>query len=146
MSEDTMMVLDEQSIKQRLKTGGTGVLSVAKDDTPYSIPVSFGYDARANRLFLQLGFTPDSEKHRFVSDDADARFVVYEQSQDNWQSIIAIGVLHEITPEEIDNQVVRNLAHAEPPLYSFWEAPVDTVEFRIFELDVTSLSGRLSAI
>lgn len=93
-----------------------------------------------------MGFTPDSEKHRFVSDDADARFVVYEQSQDNWQSIIAIGVLHEITPEEIDNQIVRNLAHAEPPLYSFWEAPVDTVEFRIFELDVTSLSGRLSAI
>lgn len=145
MPEDSMTSLTDHAIKDQLSKGGTGVLSVAKNNTPYSIPVSFGYDPGSNRLFLQLGFTPDSEKHEFIRDGIDARLVMYENPTETWRSIIATGTLHEITPEEIDNQVARNLRQAQPPLYSIWDTPVESIEFRIFELQLTSLSGRESS-
>lgn len=137
-----MTNLADDAIHQRLADGGTGVLSVAKNNTPYSIPVSFGYDPGANRLFLQLGFTPESDKHQFISDGIDARFVLYEHLSGTWRSIIATGTLHELTPDSIDNRIAQNLRKSPPPLYSIWDAPAESIEFRLFELELSSLSGR----
>ena len=142
MPDESPIILEDDAIKDRLAEGGTGVLSVASNDTPYSIPVSFGYDPGPNRLFLQLGFTEESEKHHFITDEKDARLVLYETIAENWRSIIVTGTLYEITPEDIDNEVARNLRQAEPPLYSIWDAPDDTIEFRLFEIHVSTLSGR----
>ena len=142
MPDATMTNLADNEIQQRLADGGTGVLSVAKNNTPYSIPVSFGYDPGANRLFLQLGFTPESDKHQFITDGIDARLVLYENPARTCRRIIATGPLHEITPDSLDNRVARNIRQSPPPLYSIWDAPADSIEFRLFELQLSSLSGR----
>jgi nitroimidazol reductase NimA-like FMN-containing flavoprotein (pyridoxamine 5'-phosphate oxidase superfamily) len=145
MPDDSLTVLATDEINQRLADGGTGVLSVAKNDTPYSIPVSFGYDPETSQLFFRLGFTPESDKHEFITDGTDARLVLYENTGGVWRSIIVTGSLHELTPADIDNRVARNLRRATPPLYSIWDAPTDSIEFRIYELQLTSISGRESS-
>lgn len=71
----------------------TGVLSLARDDAPYAIPISYGYDPDDRALYLRLVSTPDSEKREFLASTPQARVVVYEEDGDEYASVVGVGPL-----------------------------------------------------
>jgi hypothetical protein len=142
MATDGTVHMDDDALVDFLGTGGTGVLALADDSDPYAVPVSYGFDPDRRRFFLRLGFGPDSEKVRYVTDGATARLVVYDRTGDEWRSVVAEGRLVEVADEDIDLSMVRALRTAALPVHAAFDAPEDDVEFRMYALDADSVTGR----
>lgn len=61
MSLDEETELADEEIYAFLSRSETGVLSIARGDEPYSVPISYGYDATTRRFYLRLVSTTESE-------------------------------------------------------------------------------------
>lgn len=136
--------LDADAIRAYLARHGTGVLSLADSDEPYSTPVSYGFDPDARTFYFRLGFGDGGEKRRFLDQSVRARFVVYGETDDGWYSVIAKGVLERVEASDVTHEVARNLRRADLPLLDIWPVPVDEIEFEVYRLDVEELTGRRS--
>lgn len=130
-------------IDEFLGSAGTGVLALAREDEPYAIPVSYGYDPRNGdrRLYLRLGGTAESEKRRFLPADA-ARLVVYRREGDTWTSVVARGPLGRLDESDIDAGIVRSLREAALPLRPIFDVPDDELAFELYALRIEELTGR----
>lgn len=88
--------MDRQDIDALLRSKGWGVLSLAQDQEPYSLPVSFGYDGEAV-YFAFLIDSPTSRKSEFVADDRTARLLVTDvDGRFDWESVAVTGPLQSL--------------------------------------------------
>jgi hypothetical protein len=147
MSTTRTVRLDDDARDEFLGTGGTGVLSAVKsaDEPPFSLPVSYGYDAAAGDLYLRLGFGPDSAKDAALTDGTPVTLVVYDRTDDGWRSVIAEGRLEEVTEASIDSGVVEAMERIHIPLVDVFERHPRELTFRFFGLRGATLSGRREA-
>ncbi|MEF8901687.1 MAG: pyridoxamine 5'-phosphate oxidase family protein, partial [Halovenus sp.] len=82
------------------ESAGWGVLSLAKDDEPYSIPISFGYADEAV-YFAFLRADPPNTKFEFVQDGAPARLLVTDiRAKYDWQSVAVTGSVHVVRRQQ----------------------------------------------
>ena len=83
--------MDDRDIDRLLDATGWGVLSLASDDEPYSIPVSFGYDG--TDVFLALiRDSPANTKFDFLDDGQTARLLVTDiGGRFDWRSVAITG-------------------------------------------------------
>lgn len=130
-----------------LGIGGTGVLSFAAgiDQPPYSLPVSYGYDEADGVFYFRLGFVADSQKEDVVDDRRKVSFVVSDEVDNQWHSVVATGQLEEVTESGIDSDAMQGLRRVEIPLVDVFERSTDEVTFRFFRLDPDSVEGRAEA-
>lgn len=86
-------------IERLLRTQGYGICSLCDDGTPYSIPISFGYDGESIYLpFLAEG--PRSTKAEIVSEGTPARLLVTTiTGRFNWRSVSVTGPLRSVDPD-----------------------------------------------
>jgi nitroimidazol reductase NimA-like FMN-containing flavoprotein (pyridoxamine 5'-phosphate oxidase superfamily) len=124
----------------------TGVISLARSDEPYAIPISYGYDASARQFHLRLVSMPDSEKRRFLASDPEARLVVHAVEGDRYRSVIAVGTLSRIDPDELSVEDIQKYGDARRPLFEVWPAETDELDIELYRLDPDSMSGRLISI
>lgn len=124
----------------------TGVLSLARTDEPYAIPISYGYDPSARQFYLRLVSTPESEKRGFLSSDPDARLVVYEGDDDTYRSVIAVGTLVRIDPGELTVDDIQQYGEAKRPLFEIWPKRKDALDIELYRLDPEMISGRTIAV
>ena len=124
----------------------TGVLSLARGDRPYAIPISYGYDTSARRFYLRLVSTEDSEKRAFLDSTPDARLVVYDTDGDTYRSVVATGPLVEIPPDELTVERIAQFGGARRPLFEIWGDPRSDLDIRLYELDPDDLSGRIVTV
>lgn len=83
--------MDSRDIDRMLTDSGWGVLSLADGDSPYSIPVSFGYDGEDVFLAL-IRDSPENTKFEFIDDGQQARLLVTDiGGRFDWQSIGVTG-------------------------------------------------------
>jgi len=81
----------EKEVDDLLDSAGWGVLSLAKGDEPYSIPVSFGYTGE-EVYFAFLRADPPNTKFEFVRDGATARLLVLDvRAKFDWRSVAVTG-------------------------------------------------------
>lgn len=120
----------------------TGVLALARDDDPYAIPISFGYDTESRRFYLRLVSAPESEKRAFLSATPQARLVVYEEDGDTYRSVVATGRLKAVDPSEITVDHIEQYGDAKRPLFEIWGQEKPDLEIQLYELDPDELSGR----
>ena len=85
-------------IDRLLRSQGYGILSLCDDGTPYSIPISFGYDGESIYLpFLSEG--PQSTKMAILTEGTVARLLVTAISgRFNWRSISITGPVRAVDP------------------------------------------------
>lgn len=121
----------------------TGVLALARTDEPYAIPISYGFDADAREFYMRLVSTPESEKRRFLGSDPQARLVVYEEDDDTYRSVVAIGTLHRIDPSDLTTEDIQQYGAAKRPLFEIWPQQKGDLDIDLYRLDPDSLSGRL---
>jgi len=91
--------MSRDDIDRLLRTQGYGILSLCDDGTPYSIPISFGYDGESVYLpFLNEG--PQSTKAELVSEETVARLLVTDiRGRFNWRSVSITGPLDSVDPD-----------------------------------------------
>lgn len=121
----------------------TGVLALARTDDPYAIPISYGYDGDRRQFFLRLVSTPESEKRQFLGSDPQARLVVYEEEDDVYRSVIAIGSLERIDPSELTVDQIEQYGEAKRPLFEIWPKQKGDLDIDLYRLSPDTLSGRL---
>jgi nitroimidazol reductase NimA-like FMN-containing flavoprotein (pyridoxamine 5'-phosphate oxidase superfamily) len=142
------MALEQQTEMSREETDAllgrheTGVLSLARDDAPYAIPISYGYDAETRTVYLRLVSTPDSEKRAFLSSEPDARIVVYEEAEPQYRSAVVTGTLREVSTDEMTVERIEQFGDAKRPLFEIWGDSKADLRIQLYELDADSVSGR----
>lgn len=142
------MALDQQTVLSDAKTDTilgrheTGVLSLAREDEPYAIPISYGYDADHRRFYMRLVSTPESEKRRFLSSAPHARLVVYEEEPVVYRSVVAAGTLEEISTDELTVEHIEQYGAAKRPLFEIWGESKPDLDIRLYRLTPDTLSGR----
>jgi hypothetical protein len=93
----------------------TGVLSLARDDSPYAIPVSYGYDETEREAFLRLVSAADSEKRAFLASEPEARLVVHDETDRVYTSAIAVGTLERVDPETLTAETIARYGETRRP-------------------------------
>jgi nitroimidazol reductase NimA-like FMN-containing flavoprotein (pyridoxamine 5'-phosphate oxidase superfamily) len=94
--------MNEREIDSELDTAGWGIVTLAEDDEPYSIPVSFGYDGE-NVYFVFIRDSPTNAKFEFAADGKTARLLVTDvNARFDWQSIAVTGRLREVAHDTPD--------------------------------------------
>jgi hypothetical protein len=146
------MALDQQTemtaaeIDEVLARHETGVLSLARQDEPYAIPISYGYDPEKRRFYMRLVSTPESQKREFLSSSPDVRLVVYEEDDQTYRSVIATGSLDRVTTDEMTTERIVQYGQAKRPLFEIWGQSKRDLDIQLYELDAEELSGRRIAL
>ncbi|MFQ3318527.1 MAG: nitroimidazol reductase NimA-like FMN-containing flavoprotein [Natronomonas sp.] len=88
-----------------LEASGVGVLALADGDDAYGLPISYGYDGEAERLFFVfLKPGAESRKEAYAEATDSASFVVYDvDSEHEWTSVVLDGELRPVDEHEWDD-------------------------------------------
>ncbi|WP_394741912.1 pyridoxamine 5'-phosphate oxidase family protein [Natronococcus roseus] len=134
--------LSGSALEAFLGRGGTGVISFGADaDTaPASIPVSYGYNADIEAFYFRLSLPPESRKTELV--DRPVSFVTYAETDDGWRSAVATGRLEPVEETSYDSTTVQGMWGIEIPEIDVFERSREELQFRDFQLDPETLSGR----
>lgn len=126
----------------------TGVLTLARGDEPYSIPISYGYDGSSETFFVRLVSAPDSEKREFLSASPAARLVVYDGTDDGttYRSVVADGTLERIDPSELSVDQIEQYGQAKRPLFEIWGKTKDELDIALYEFRPEEMNGRRTEI
>ncbi|WP_336136685.1 pyridoxamine 5'-phosphate oxidase family protein [Natronomonas amylolytica] len=143
MPIDRRTEMTEEETAAFLGRQETGVLALAREDAPYAIPISYGFDADAREFYMRLVSTPDSEKREFLASEPQARLVIYDEVDDVYRSVIAIGPLEEIDPGELSVEEIQQYGEAKRPLFEIWPEQKGDLDIELYRLRPDSLSGRL---
>lgn len=145
MTDRTATSMDSLEITEFLEEQKIGVLSMAKSNDGYAIPVSFAYDDTGPDVYLRLGYAPDSKKRTFLEATGQASFVVYDDAGDGWRSVVAEGRIEELSDNELDTSILQAVKGLDIPFFSVHSTPPSELEFTIARLDVSRLTGLAEA-
>lgn len=126
----------------------TGVISLAREEEPYSIPISYGYDASSRTFYLRLVSTPGSTKRAFLDSGPAATLVVYDGTDDGttYRSVVAAGTLVEVEPESMSVEQIEQYGDARRPLFEMWGTEKENLDIALYELQPDRLDGRRTDI
>ncbi len=134
--------MDDEERDEFLTTGGTGVVSfpAGSDEAPYSLPVSYGYDAAEGHFYFRLAMGSDSDKSEFVG--RPISFVTYDQTDEGWWSVVATGELDDVAEAAIDSETAQGMRRVDIPLVEVFERPSREIPFQFFHLVPDELTSR----
>jgi len=138
--------MTDVQIDDFLRRRETGVLSLARTDEPYAIPISYGYDDGEREFYMRMVSTPDSEKRQFLESAPEARLVVYDEADSTYRSVIATGCLESIEPSELTPDEIAQYGNAKRPLFEIWAEGKDALNIELYRLTPTSLDGRRTEV
>jgi nitroimidazol reductase NimA-like FMN-containing flavoprotein (pyridoxamine 5'-phosphate oxidase superfamily) len=133
--------MDEEDVDALLASTGWGILSLAADDEPYSIPISFGYDGTAV-YFGFLRTDGGNRKSEFVADGRTARLLVTDvRARFDWQSVAVTGPLQAVDWQGDDWETLVDRLD-ENAWFASGFADADAVEgIRGWRLDAETVHG-----
>jgi hypothetical protein len=146
MNDPTAAGLDSEAIEAFLDGQSTGILSLAKGDDSYAVPVSYTFDPESGDFYFRLGYAPDSRKREFVEATDRGTFVVAAETESGWKSVVARGRLeHRSTVEELSRVGSADGAsdadrELDIPFYHVFEAPSEAL-FALVRLRTEELTG-----
>ncbi len=140
--------MGRQEIDEFVGNRETGVLSMARDNTPYSIPISYGYNASTGAFYMRLVSTPESEKREFLGSSPEVRLVIYDGTDDQsrYQSVVAKGALEELDPTELSVEEIEQYGQAKRPLFEIWGKERDELDIKLYEFEPDEIEGRKTEI
>lgn len=140
ISQETEM--SETELEEFLGDQETAVLSLARTDEPYAIPISYGYDLTDRTFFMRLVSTPDSEKRRYLGSSPEARLVIYDEDGDTYRSAVVVGSVERIPPGELTADTIAQYGQAKRPLFEIWPQGREKLDIELYELSPDRISGR----
>jgi nitroimidazol reductase NimA-like FMN-containing flavoprotein (pyridoxamine 5'-phosphate oxidase superfamily) len=129
-----------------LDSRGHGVLSIG-GETPYAIPISYGYDEAAERFVFQFLWHEQSAKREHLDESDRATLTVYRfDDPDSWRSVVASGRLAPIEEDTDAAVAAANVfaPHAATVSLTVFERPAEELVAGWCELRIEEISGRQS--
>jgi len=142
MNDTRAVAMDAAEIAEFLEKRGVGVLSLARSDDAYGIPVSFAYDPDGSDVYFRLGYTAESQKREFVDASEHASFTVFAETPEGWKSVVAEGRLEEVAATSLDSNVAEAVQRLDIPFVTIFDRPAEKLEFKLTRLSLDKLSGR----
>lgn len=133
--------MDAAQIANVLDTQQTGVLSLARENDSYCIPVSFAFAEDEQNVYLRLGYGQTSTKRQFVEAVDQASFLVYDKTADGWKSVLARGSLEDLSQDSLDSTHLEAVKNLHIPYFRVHGVPAGDPEFTIARIEVTELTG-----
>lgn len=144
-------ITDQELISRVIQNAQVCRLGLARDNIPYILPVSFGYDGKA----IYFHTAKEGRKIEFLTANNPLCFefehgvqvVTHESNPCKWtfsfQSVIGYGHVQELTelPHKTDglNQVMRHYSGQD------WTFSVENLEaIRVWRITIESLTGKQS--
>ncbi|WP_408959395.1 pyridoxamine 5'-phosphate oxidase family protein [Natrinema sp. 74] len=146
MAIDQETEMTDAEIDDFLSRHETGVLSLARTNKPYAIPISYGYGDDERAFYMRLVSTPDSEKRQFLESTPQARLVVYDETGSSYRSIIATGDLESIEPADLTPDEIAQYGAAKRPLFEIWAEGKDSLNIELYRLVPETLNGRRTEV
>ncbi|WP_265110185.1 pyridoxamine 5'-phosphate oxidase family protein [Halosolutus halophilus] len=146
MAIDKEADMTDAEIDEFLGHRETGVLSLARDNEPYAIPISYGYDEESRVFYMRLVSTPESEKREFLASTPQSRLVVYDEAESTYRSVIAKGTLESIDPNDLTPGQIAQYGDAKRPLFEIWAEGKDALSIELYRLDPETLDGRRTEV
>ena len=142
MPTNSEVEMTPAEVDAHLSRHETGVLALARDDAPYAIPISYGYDADDRALYLRLVSTPDSEKREFLASTPQARIVVYEDEDDEYASVVGVGSLERVDLDELTPETIAQYGETQRPLFEIWADDKPDLDISLYRFTPETLTGR----
>ncbi|PAU85233.1 pyridoxamine 5-phosphate oxidase [Halorubrum salipaludis] len=146
MATRSEVEMSDAEVDALLSRHETGVLSLARDETPYAIPISYGFDEESRNAFLRLVSTPDSEKREFLASDPQARIVVYEEGgegdREEYASVVGVGTLHRVDLADLTPETIAQYGEAQRPLFEIWAEGKADLDIELYRFEPERLTGR----
>ncbi|MFC6827223.1 pyridoxamine 5'-phosphate oxidase family protein [Halopelagius fulvigenes] len=135
----------QMSVDERnafLGRGGTGVIAFAEglEAPPFTIPVSYGYDAEDESFYYRLAFPPSNAKSGVV--ERQVTFVAYGETEAGWQSVVAAGRLEDLSGAPYESSAVQKLWAVQIPDVDIFDRPREEIPFREYRLVPERITGR----
>lgn len=142
MAEQDSFEMDRDVQDARLGSGGAGVISLSTDgdEPPYSVPVSYGFDADEQTFYFRLAV--GAETHKGDLDDRPVSFVTYGQADDGWWSVVAKGSLESLDDADVATESLAGLERVTIPFVDIFGTPPRLVSFEFYRLVPEELTGR----
>jgi nitroimidazol reductase NimA-like FMN-containing flavoprotein (pyridoxamine 5'-phosphate oxidase superfamily) len=137
----TRQVMDGPEIGAFLDTQGTGVLSLARDDDGYGVPVSFAFEANESAFYFRFGYGPDSQKRAFVRAAETVTFTVYDHTPEGWKSVVAEGELETLTETSLESSIEESIRNLDIPYFQVHAESAANLEHHVVRLEATKLTG-----
>lgn len=135
--------MTEEAIQDLLERRGHGVLSMGTENRGYGVPISYHYDADADRIIVGMVKLPESKRSTFASKTEEATMTVYEYHDvDTWESVIATGTLHQIPDANVPDRLTALFFYPEGPETDGQMVELDQFERVWYELKIQDISGR----
>ncbi|AZQ13645.1 MULTISPECIES: pyridoxamine 5'-phosphate oxidase family protein [Halorubrum] len=146
MATRSEVEMSDAAVDALLSRHETGVLSLAQDETPYAIPISYGFDEESRNAFLRLVSTPDSEKRAFLASDPQARIVVYEEGTDSddeeYASVVGVGTLYQVDLDDLTPETIAQYGETRRPLFEIWADGKSELDIELYRFEPDRLTGR----
>jgi nitroimidazol reductase NimA-like FMN-containing flavoprotein (pyridoxamine 5'-phosphate oxidase superfamily) len=142
-------ITDRKKINEIIKSCLTCRLGLAKENKPYIVPISFGYDGE----FIYLHTAPAGKKVDYISSnknvcfefDINVNIVKHESIPCKWtvsfQSVIGFGVIEEIilAAEKIYalNKIMNHYSGSDWPENKF-----NLHNVRLWKIKITEITGK----
>ena len=132
--------IDADEVDDLLRDRDHGVLSLARDDEAYAVPVNYHYDGE--RVRFRLGADAESTKIAFADRTTTATLVVYDvtASGEAW-SVLVRGSIDRLTEAERGAVTDAEINEDFPPFHLFDET-VESVDIALYELIPDEITGR----
>jgi nitroimidazol reductase NimA-like FMN-containing flavoprotein (pyridoxamine 5'-phosphate oxidase superfamily) len=144
-------ITDQELISRVIQNAQVCRLGLAKDNIPYILPVSFGYDGKS----IYFHTAKEGRKIEFLTAnnricfefEHDVRVITNDSNPCKWtfsfQSVIGYGYVQELTELQIKidglNQVMRHYSGRD---WTFTEENLEPI--KVWRITITSLTGKQS--
>ncbi len=138
--------MSDDEIDSFLGSEGYGVLAF-DGESPYAIPMSYGYDAGERVLYMHLAAFDGSEKQARLERSAAVSLVVSRYARpDQWRSVIVDGALSPLSRDEVrQRDVLEVFAESDLASVDVFSQDTASISFDWYVLEPATISGRQSA-
>ncbi|MFP4187876.1 MAG: pyridoxamine 5'-phosphate oxidase family protein [Halobacteriales archaeon] len=138
----SLMEMSNEERDELLVSQNAGVLSLCKNNVPYSFPVSYEYGPEETLIVLMLGYAPGSRKREWIEDGGAATFVVHEMKENaEARSVVVEGRLSEVKRED-EERAYEVLSGAKFTSMHESGVPIEETDYALHELEVENVHGR----
>ncbi|EMA62424.1 pyridoxamine 5'-phosphate oxidase family protein [Halorubrum lipolyticum] len=137
--------MDDAETAERLRAATSGVLSLARENDAYALPLAHYYDGE--KLYFRLGLSDGSTKLAFWDATETACYVVHStestdepQEIDSW-SVVVTGRLTELSEAERERFDTAEINRRFTPIRVFDEA-IEDIDVVIAGFEIDEMTGR----
>ena len=138
--------MSDEEIDAFLESEGYGTLAL-DGDSPYAVPMSYGYDTDERALYMHLATFEGSEKGSRLGDSTAVSFVVSRYARpDQWRSVVIDGTLSPLSYADVRKRdVLEVFASSKLASVDVFSQDSADLSFEWYVLEPSAISGRQSA-